>query len=93
MKETSIVRQFIVDHFLFGEAGTVENTTPLFESGLLDSTGILDVVAFIEKQWGIRVADEELVPDNFSDLEKIGMYLRRKVGSEEPCAESQGSAI
>jgi acyl carrier protein len=71
-------KQFIVDNFLFGDAAKIANDTPLFEKGIIDSTGVLELVAFIEDNFKVRVTDEELVQENFSSLNAIEKFLQSK---------------
>lgn len=72
------IKQFIVDNFLFGDSDKVANDTPLFEKGIIDSTGVLELVAFIEDNFNVTVADDELVQDNFSCLNAIDNFLQSK---------------
>ena len=71
-------KQFIVDNFLFGDAAKIANDTPLFEKGIIDSTGVLELVAFIEDNFKVTVTDEELVQENFSSLIAIEKFLQSK---------------
>ena len=73
-----LVRNFIVDNFLFGDRNKLAIDTPLFEKGIIDSTGVLELVAFIEENFKITVTDEELVQDNFSSLNAIDKFLQSK---------------
>ena len=72
------VREFIVGNFLFGEAGKLENTTSLLDAGIIDSTGILEIVSFLEEQFGITVNDDELLPENLDSVDAISGYLETK---------------
>ena len=73
------VKQFILDQFLPGEsAENLTETTPLFTSGLLDSIASLQLVSFLESEFGIRVAAHEVVPDNLNTLTSIGGFIRAK---------------
>jgi acyl carrier protein len=72
------IRDFIVDSFLFGDGNNLAFDTQLFEKGIIDSTGVLELVAFIEENFKISVADEELVQDNFSSLTAIEKFLQSK---------------
>ena len=72
------IKQFIVDNFLFGDGAKIANETPLFEKGIIDSTGVLELVAFIEDNFNVTVADEELVQENFSSLIAIEKFLQSK---------------
>jgi acyl carrier protein len=74
------VRQFIEDNFLFREDhASLSDTESLLDAGLIDSTGILELVAFLESQFGIRVADAEIVPDNLDTLKAIVAYVKGRL--------------
>ncbi|AJE03468.1 acyl carrier protein [Geobacter pickeringii] len=75
------IRQFIVRNFLFGEERELRPDTSFVEEGLVDSTGILELVAFVENEFGIEVRDEELVPENFDSIANIVAFLNSKGGS------------
>jgi acyl carrier protein len=72
------VKQFIIENFLFGDGNQLVSDTPLFEKGIIDSTGVLELVAFIEENFNVSVSDEELVQDNFSSLNAIDKFLKSK---------------
>ena len=76
----SEVRAFIVSNFLFGQEGDglAENQSFL-ESGIIDSTGLLELVSFVEQRFGITVADRELVPENLDSLRNISQFISRKL--------------
>ncbi len=77
----SEVRQFVIDNFLFGEKGddlSLEDS--LLEKGLIDSTGILEMVGFLQKTFGIKIEDDEIVPANLDSIHKIGAFIRQKLG-------------
>jgi acyl carrier protein len=71
-------KQFIVDNFLFGDGAHLATDTPLFEKGIIDSTGVLELVAFIEDNFKVTVSDDELVQENFSSLNAIEKFLLSK---------------
>lgn len=79
----SDLRQYIVDNFLFGQAddGFADDVSFL-EKGLIDSTGILEIVAHLEQAYGVSVEDEELVPLNFDSVDNLAAYVSRKTGRE-----------
>jgi acyl carrier protein len=81
MTETveSQVRAYVVDHFLFGQGGEKLGSEDSFlEKGLIDSTGVLEVVMFLEERFGIKVQDEELVPENLDSVGRIARFVERK---------------
>ena len=76
-----VVRQYIVDNFLFGsEEEPFGDNDSFLEKGIIDSTGVLELVEFIEENYGINVEDDELVPDNFDSLYNVTVYINRKKG-------------
>ncbi len=79
-KET--VRNFVVEHFLFGEGDTLKGDTSFLEEGIIDSTGILELVMFLEETYNLKVEDSELVPENFDTLDNITCYLDKKLCAE-----------
>jgi len=78
---SEVVKQFIVDNFLFGDGAKLTIETQLFEKGIIDSTGVLELVAFIEDNFSVTVTDEELVQENFSSLIAIEKFLQSKNNS------------
>lgn len=75
------IRSFIIENFLFGqEDAALGDDDSFLESGIIDSTGVLEVVGFIEDEFDIEVLDEELIPDNFDSLSRLVDYVGRKQG-------------
>jgi acyl carrier protein len=73
------VRQFVIDNFLFGEGETqFSNDDSFLEKGLVDSMGILTLVAFVQDKYAITVADEELVPKNWDSIKRITGFVQGK---------------
>ena len=78
---TQDLRQFIIDNFLFGdESGrfAFSNADSLQELGIVDSTGVLELVCHLQERYAIAVADEDLVPDNLDSVDRIAHFLERK---------------
>lgn len=72
------VRGFIVEHFLFGQGATLRDDSSFLEQGIIDSTGVLELVAFLEQTFSIKVSDHELVPDNLDSVDRVCVYLASK---------------
>jgi acyl carrier protein len=72
------LRQFIQENFLFGQEGVFNNDDSFLELGIIDSTGVLELVAFLENQYSIKIADEELVPDNLDSINNLLRFLETK---------------
>jgi len=73
------VRQFVVSTFLLGDGELLKDDTSFLEQGILDSTGILELIMFLEESFGIKIEDDDLVPENLDSLERIAAFLDRKV--------------
>ena len=73
------IRSFIVENFLFGKDNGLEDDTSFLEEGIIDSTGVLELVSFLEEEYGIAVEDEELVPENLDSINNVITYLERKI--------------
>jgi acyl carrier protein len=73
-----IIREYIIDQFLYGEEDGFDESSPLLDGGLIDSTGVLELIAFIESTFHIQFEDRELVPENFSSLTSMGSILQVK---------------
>ncbi len=73
------LRQFIVENFLFGkEDAPLANGDSLLELGIIDSTGVLELVSFLEQKYGFTIQDEELVPENLDSIDRLVQFVRRK---------------
>ena len=76
----SAVRNFVAEKFLFGQGtDTLAADTSFLESGLIDSTGVLELVMFIEDNYRVKVSDEEMVPENLDSVRAIASYVLRKL--------------
>ena len=80
------IKAFIIENFLFNaEGSSLGDDESFLESGIVDSTGILEVVAWIEETFGIMVPDADLLPENFDTVQRLAAYMHRS-------AEAQGLA-
>ena len=77
MEYSESVRKFVVENFLFGDGSGLEEGTSFLDSGIIDSTGILELVTYLEETFGISVADDDLVPENLGSIASIVSYLKR----------------
>lgn len=75
------IRTFIIDNFLFGQEAAFADDQSFLESGIIDSTGLLELVTFVEQRYGISIADRELVPENLDSLRNISRFVAQKVGA------------
>jgi len=72
------IREFVVENFLFGDGEALKYDTSFMEEGIIDSTGILELVFFIEETFGFSVEDDELIPENMDSLQNIARFIDRK---------------
>jgi acyl carrier protein len=74
------VRKFIIDNFLFGQQDKqIGDGDSFLESGIIDSTGVLELIAFLESRYGISIADEELIPANLDSVDRVSGFVNRKL--------------
>jgi len=73
------IRQFILTNFLFSnDESQLSDDESLLDRGIMDSTGVLELVAFIEQQFGIKIADDELVPENLDSVRNVVAFVAGK---------------
>lgn len=72
------VRNFITENFLFGEEKKVADTDSFLENGIIDSTGVLEVVSFVEDTFNIKVKDEEMIPENLDSISNLVNFINKK---------------
>ena len=73
------IRQYVADNFLFSDNGyPLPDNASFLEEGIVDSTGILELVMFVEETFNVTVGDEEIVPENFDSVSRLAAYIRRK---------------
>ena len=77
------IKRFIADNFLFGDDSALQENTSFLQSGIIDSTGILELVNYLEETYHIKIQDQELVPENLDSINNIGQFLDKKL----QCAE------
>jgi acyl carrier protein len=73
------IKEFIVETFLFGaNDGGLKDGESLLDSGIIDSTGVLELVAFLESEFGMDIKDEELVRENLDSIDSLDGFIQRK---------------
>ena len=77
------IREFLATNFFLGDdpAG-LAGSASLIEAGVIDSTGVLELVGFLEEHFEVRIQDEELVPENLDTIDNIVQFVTRKRGAE-----------
>jgi acyl carrier protein len=72
------VRSFVITNFLFGQPMDLQPGDSLLGKGLIDSTGVLELVDFLEERYAIKVEDDEVIPDNLDSVRNIATYVASK---------------
>ncbi len=79
----SEIRNFIVENYMYGQSPeSLRDTDSFLALGVIDSAGILELVAYLEETFKMQVNDDELLPENLDSIAQVAAYVRRKTGSE-----------
>jgi acyl carrier protein len=74
------VREFVIENFLFGSEGEgLSDDDSFLDRGIIDSTGVLELVTFLEETFRIEIDDEELVPANLDSIHRVARFVTHKV--------------
>lgn len=82
METKARIRQFILDNFYVEDPSALKDDSLLLEAGIIDSTGVLELVTFLEGTYGIHVEDAEMLAENFNSIDRIAAFLGRKKAGE-----------
>lgn len=75
------LRQYILENFLFtDDPSELDDDDSFMDKEIIDSTGILEVIEFLEQECGIKIDDEDMIPDNLDSVNKIIAFVARKTG-------------
>jgi len=75
----SELREYMIETFLFGDTTTEFSDSDSFmEKGIVDSTGILEVITFVEDNYDIKIEDEELIPENLDSINNLEKFINSK---------------
>lgn len=73
------IREFVISNFLFGQNGdSLADDQSFLETGIIDSTGVLELIGFVEERFGVSVADHEIVPANLDSVNQLVGFIARK---------------
>lgn len=76
------IRKFIANSFMYREGvDSLKDTDSLLEKGLIDSTGVLELVFFVEKTFGLKINDDEVLPENLDSVQRIASLIQRKLAA------------
>ena len=77
----SEIRDFVVMNFLFGKGDDLRDDESLLENGVIDSTGVLELVSYLQERFDMRIEDDEIVPANLDSIRNLVQFVSRKTGS------------
>ena len=83
MEHKKEIHEFIVENFLFGDGKDFTDSTDFFKGGIVDSTGILEIMCFIEETHDIIIHDDDVILDNFSSVNSINNYLENRLAENQ----------
>jgi acyl carrier protein len=72
------IRDFVTTNFYVPDAKALDDATSLLDHGIIDSTGVLEVIMFIESTFGVTVEDSEMLPENLDSIERIAAFVAKK---------------
>ncbi len=74
------IRKFVTTNFYVAEPGSLRDEDSLLDKGIIDSTGVIELIGFLEETFGIKVEDAEMVPENLDSIARMTAFVQRKRG-------------
>ena len=84
------IRHFVLEKFPLARKRGLKDGDGLLESGIVDSMGVLEIVSFVEQEFGFQISDEELVPDNFKTIEHLSAFVNARTIGDSSALEPKG---
>ncbi len=72
------IRKFIISNFYVADPATLSDEASLLDAGIVDSTGVLEIITFLESDLGITVEDAEMLPDNLDSVSRLVAFVQKK---------------
>jgi acyl carrier protein len=92
METENKIRQFILTNLYYAEEAFIGEDDSFLETGVIDSMGVMELVAFVHSEFGVEVAQQEIVVENFDSIRKLANFVRRKRPVEEPVNSIRAAA-
>ncbi len=73
------LRQFVIDNFLFGQDGDLKDDASFLDHGIIDSTGVLELIAFLDERFGLELGETDLTPENLDSIDKVTRLVERRL--------------
>jgi acyl carrier protein len=77
------IRQFVIDNFLFGREGQLSNADSFLQNGIIDSTGVLELISFLEEHFGLKLGESDLTPDNLDSIDKVTALVTKRLAASQ----------
>ncbi len=78
------LREFILKNMYYAEDGSIGDDDSFLETGVIDSMGVMELVAFVQSEFAIEVAQNEIVVENFDSIRKLARFVQRKLPRKQP---------
>ena len=75
------LRQFVIENFLFGRQNGLKDDASFLDNSIIDSTGVLELIQFVEETFGIKVQDQDLVPENLDSIDRVTNFVQRQLNA------------
>jgi acyl carrier protein len=82
-RDVQLLRSFISANFYLPADQPLDEHTSFLKQGIIDSTGVLELVSFVESQFGLKIEDHELLPTNFDSIAALSQFINRKRSSSD----------
>src|SRR6516165_3035374 len=93
MKIENQIKQFVLKNLYFAEDNNLDDDASFLETGVVDSTGVMELVAFVQAEFGVTVEPQEIVVENFDSVSKVARFVRSRQTSMEKPSESSFSSL
>ncbi len=87
------IRCFIVTRLYYAEDNPIADEDSFLETGVIDSMGVMELVAFVQTEFGVEVAQHDIVVENFDSIRKLANFVKLKLGRREPLGSSKTAEI
>ena len=71
------IKNFIIENFLFGEDNDLNDDTSFLEEGIIDSTGVLELIEYLEEEFELEIDDEDMIPENLDSLNNLEQFISK----------------
>ncbi len=74
------LRGYVVENYLFGRGDDLKDSDSFWELGLMDSTGVLELISYLEERYSISLESGEIIPENLDSIDKLASFITKKIG-------------